>query len=137
HRAEGNLEHAVNAVEQMLRRVGVLRLTGVAGADRTRAALLEDAVRFLDRLLATQEDEPRLRLVQSLACYHAGTIHFQLGRVKEARQRFDQGLALIEELRKETVSPIPSESLDRIEGLIRNARGLLHVRAGEIKEARV
>jgi tetratricopeptide (TPR) repeat protein len=103
-----NLVHAADAVDQMLRRLGFDRLGRVPKMDPTRAELLEDAVRFYDRLLAAHPGdpghrflEPALRLMQANTYVQSAFLQRQLGQLAQARARFDKALDLVTELRCE------------------------------------
>ena len=106
-RAESNLESANDAIEQMLGRVGLERLANTPFMDRTRAELLDDALRFFDRLLVTQAGDPRLRFQRARTLDLAGRVDFTLGRNARARERCDTALALTDELQAERDSRVP------------------------------
>lgn len=135
-RAELNLESANEAIEQMLKRVGVDRLQSTPFMDRTRADLLEDALRFFDRLLARQAGDPRLRLQRAHTLMWAGQVQFTLGRLDLARERYDAALALTDELQSDAESSIPIATLRYLRAAVLNSRSLIFVRTGDFTTAR-
>jgi serine/threonine-protein kinase len=135
-RAEANLESANDAIEQMLKRVGLERLAGTPHMDRTRAELLEDALRFFDKLLAVQAGDPRLRLQRAHTLDLAGRVQFALGRYDRALEHYDAAIALIDELRGDQESPIPLQTQLWLQALVHNNRSLTLIRIGATAKAR-
>jgi hypothetical protein len=68
-RAEANLQKALEAVDQMLIRVGGEKLKSVPHMTELRGELLEDALRFQQELLQSDPDDPDLRYRVALANY--------------------------------------------------------------------
>lgn len=135
-RAEINLESANEAIEQMLTRVGFDRLSSAPFMDRTRIELLEDALRFFDKLLAAQTGDARLRLQRAHTLELAGCVNHTLGRFAQARQYLDAALALIEQLRAEPGNPVPAASLLWLQARALSERSLVRAQSGEAADAR-
>ncbi len=86
-RAEDNLDRALEAVQEMLVRVGNEELSDVSELEGVRSQLLNDAGLFFERLLAQREGDSellgaRVRTVRALA-----DVLRMLGRGPEAEQR--------------------------------------------------
>ncbi len=135
-RAESNLSGTLAAVDGLLSMTGVDRLAQVPHIDRTRAAMLERALQVCDRLLAGQEDNPRLLLFKGLTLQRAGRILTLLQRYKEAEERLDRALAVLQEHRRNVRADTPAESFVMLEALTRLDRGKLFMRTGRPDDAR-
>jgi tetratricopeptide (TPR) repeat protein len=135
-RAEANLGNAVEAVDGMLVRVGLARLAHLPHIDRTRAALLADALTMYDRLLATQRDDPRLRVMMAYTYERSGSILLHLGRTDEARERFDRSLALLRGVGQDTPAGAIPETALRFKARAHSSLGIALLRAGATDQAR-
>jgi tetratricopeptide (TPR) repeat protein len=135
-RAETNLDSATEAVEQMLTHVGLEKTASLPHMDRTRARLLEDAVRFFDRLIAAQAQNRRLRHRQAKTLFRAGQISYLLSKFPEAVIRLESALDLVHELQGEEPPPVPAEELLALEAQVLNQRGLVRRLQGDLPAAR-
>jgi hypothetical protein len=135
-RAESNLGSANDAIVQMLRRVGIERLVNTPFMDRTRADLLEDALRFFDRLLVTQAGDRRLLLQRAHTLELAGRVQFVLGRFARAQERYDEALVLTDELAAEPDSLLTRPKYQWLRALILNNRSQVLMRLGEAAKGR-
>jgi tetratricopeptide (TPR) repeat protein len=104
--------------------------------DRTRQRLLDEALRFFDKLLAAQGNDPRLLLLQAHTYYYSGTIHLQFNRFEDARNQYERGLKLLSDLRHRPDSPIPLKTLVALQARIQNQQGLLFAQMGDPSAAR-
>jgi tetratricopeptide (TPR) repeat protein len=135
-RAEANLVHAAEAIDEMLVHMGMSRVAGIPHIDRTRAKLLEDAVRVSDRLLAVQPTDPRARLMRAQTCIQSGNLHRQLGRFREADGRFGEALELLRALREEAPAEVPVATLRILQARAHAGRGTLYLQTGNPARAR-
>ena len=104
--------------------------------DRARIAMLEQALIVCDKLLEGQKDNPRLHLMQAVTLQRSGTILSALARNKEAEERFDRALSIIQAHGARPVAPIPGESFAKIEVITRQDRGRMFIRVGQPDRAR-
>ena len=133
--AELNLEAANDAIEQMLKRVGIDRLAAVPYMDRVRAELLEDAIKFYDKLLAAQAGDPRLRLQRAHTLELAARVHFALGRFAIAIDRYNEAQTIVDELRADADNNVKKATLLHLQGLIINNRSLVLTAKGDQQAA--
>ncbi|MEZ6036454.1 MAG: protein kinase [Planctomycetota bacterium] len=77
--ANTSFEHAVDAVETLLTRVGQHQLDNVPQAVAVRRQLLQDAAAFYERLLTERAGDPALRRRAARASYRVAALHEQLG----------------------------------------------------------
>jgi tetratricopeptide (TPR) repeat protein len=96
--AETNLQRALEAVDQMLTRVGEVQLLNVPQMEPVRRKLLDDALRFYQQFLKEQGDSPVIRSKAASAYHRTGMIQFELGQRKEAEQSYRQAITLAENL---------------------------------------
>src|SRR5262245_40331587 len=82
--ANKDFQLAFQAVEQMLERVGGDRLVPVPHMDRTRRALLQDAVRLYRELLRSKDAHPEVRVALARAHCQLGKVHYLLDDLPEA-----------------------------------------------------
>jgi serine/threonine protein kinase/tetratricopeptide (TPR) repeat protein len=97
-RAVDSLKDAEAAVDQLLMRVGRDKLADVPYAEPIRRELLADAVRFYEKFLERNNDDPELRLEVARARLGLGEIEWRLGEYHRAEEKLRQGLALLHEL---------------------------------------
>lgn len=119
--AEKDFELALDAIEQMLERVGIDRLEALPHMDRTRRALLQDAVRFYQNLLRDREDHPKGRLAMARAYRRLGQIHNPLGDARQALESFDRALGLVNVLLQDAPDDV---EVRRLEAAIYSGRGV-------------
>jgi tetratricopeptide (TPR) repeat protein len=129
-RAEENLFGALDAVDRLLGVMGLSEVAHIPHIDRARAAFLEEALRVCDRLLAVQQDNPRLRLLQAGTLQRSGTILALLQRAKEADKRFEQALAVCRQHRGSTGGLLKIEITTRLE------RGRMYLRLRDSKRGK-
>jgi len=101
--AHENLGDARAAVDQMLSRVAD-RLAAVPQMEDIRQELLEEAVRFYQKFLEKEGDDPMIRRETALAYRSLANLQFRFGERTRAEQSFRKAFALFEEL--ETQSPL-------------------------------
>jgi len=130
-RAELNLVGTLDALDGLLNIAGIDPLLQAPRIDRTRIVLLQRALQVCDKLLEGQADNPRLRLFQAVTLQRSGAILALLQRYKEAQERFNRGLAIIQKHSGDFAAPIPAASLKKIETLTHLARGKMFVRMGQ------
>jgi serine/threonine protein kinase/tetratricopeptide (TPR) repeat protein len=100
--AEANFQSALEAVDQMLTRVGEAELLNVPQMEPVRRNLLQDALRFYQTFLRTRGDSPLLRSEAASAYRRLGQIQVQLGQRNEGEESYRQAVALLEELLAES-----------------------------------
>jgi serine/threonine protein kinase len=95
--AHENLNDARAAVDQMLSRVAD-RLAAVPQMEDVRQELLEEAVKFYQKFLDKEGDDPVIRRETALAYRSLANLQFRFGQRTEAEQSFRKAFALFEEL---------------------------------------
>lgn len=89
-RAERNFGKAIEAVDQMLTRVGERRLAFEPRMDSLARELLEDALAFHQDFLSENRDDPRAR-------YETGQAFIRVGRIQRLLGRFEQSIKAVRE----------------------------------------
>jgi tetratricopeptide (TPR) repeat protein len=90
---------AQEVVERMVTRVGESELLKVPGSDEIRTGLLEEALRYYERLLREKDNpEPAARRQTAAAYEGIGRVHEAQGRHDAAGENYRQALRLWEEL---------------------------------------
>jgi serine/threonine protein kinase len=97
-KAKHNLRKAMRTVDQLLTRVAADRLAGLPHMEPLKQALLEDALTFYLGFLEENRSDPAVALETGLAYNRAGAIQDQLGQYDKAKQSYQRGIALFEEL---------------------------------------
>ncbi|HEX4590441.1 MAG TPA: serine/threonine-protein kinase, partial [Gemmataceae bacterium] len=97
-RAEANLQTACDAVLQMLVELGDERLAGIPRAEEVRRKVLQDALKFYQRLLQEQSNDPVAQHETALAYDSVGRIQNELGQNPEAIMAYREGIHLLEPL---------------------------------------
>jgi serine/threonine protein kinase len=113
--AEASLKGALDAVEQMLTRVGDGTLVNVPQMEQVRRELLQDALRLLQAFLKDRGDSPVIQSEIALAYRRMGKVQNLLGRQKEAEECYRQAVRLGEQLRAE--APEDPAALDKLAGI--------------------
>jgi tetratricopeptide (TPR) repeat protein len=97
--ADENFKTARAAVDQMLSRIGHVKLAEVPHMEPVRRALLEDALQFYQRfLLHRRGNQPTVRLETARAYRRVGSIYALLGQSKEAEAAYQKGIDLLQAL---------------------------------------
>jgi len=121
--AEANFRRAVDAVDQMLTRVGEERLTNVPQMEPVRRDLLQDALRFYQEFLRERGDGPAVRSEAARAYRRVGQVQVLLGQRDEGEAAYQQAVTLLEKLLDE--SPGDPSLLNEL-GETHNALGLVY-----------
>jgi len=95
--AHENLSDARAAVDQMLSRVAD-RLVAVPQMEDVRRELLEEAVKFYQKFLEKEGDDPVIRRETAWAYRSLANLQFRFGERTEAEQSFRKAFALFDEL---------------------------------------
>jgi len=122
--AEVNFRRAVEAVDQMLTRVGTKKLAHVPQMEPIRVELLQDALRFYRQFLAERADDPAMQLETANAHNRVAFILLELGQHDESGESYRQALTLLDKLSAD--SPDDPE-LTHIRAGIYGQLGVLHV----------
>src|SRR5205814_8400419 len=96
--AQENLQDALAAVEQMLTRVAEDKLLYVPQMEPIRRELLLDALKFYQKFLDKQSDDPVLRREAAHAHLRVGRIHHHLGQYQDAERAFRTAFAIFDKL---------------------------------------
>ena len=91
-RAEQNLDRALEAVENLLWRVGESKLANIPGSEQLRKKLLEDARAICQSFVDDQSQDPRVQLRSAGALTSLGTIQLELGNDKAAEEAFKNAI---------------------------------------------
>jgi tetratricopeptide (TPR) repeat protein len=102
--AEVNFQSALEAVDQMLTRVGEAELLNVPQMEPVRRNLLQDALRFYQEFLRRRGDSPVVRSEAASSYRRLGQIQVLLGQRNEGEEAYRQAVALLEELLAERPS---------------------------------
>src|SRR4051812_28353648 len=78
--AEANLKSALGAVDQMLTRLGAVTLVNVPQMEPVRRELLQDALRFYQKFLSQEANNPVIRSEVAVAYRRMGKIQHLLGQ---------------------------------------------------------
>jgi eukaryotic-like serine/threonine-protein kinase len=95
-KAEANLVAALEAVDQMLARVGDETLADVPQMEGVRRALLDDAVAFCDQLMQRHGDDPALRLMAGRTQARVARLRVLLGDVAGAERAWLEAARLFD-----------------------------------------
>jgi len=95
--AHENLGDARAAVDQMLSRVAD-RLAAVPQMEDVRQELLEEAVKFYQKFLEKEGDDPVIRRETAWAYRSLANLQFRFGEHTEAEQSFRKAFSLLDEL---------------------------------------
>jgi eukaryotic-like serine/threonine-protein kinase len=98
HAAELSFKKALEAVDQMLTRVGEAQLLHVPQMELVRRDLLQDALRFYREFLGERGDNPLVRSEAASAYRRVGQIQVLLGKRDEGEEAYRQAVALVEKL---------------------------------------
>ena len=96
-RASRHLQGALDAVDQMLSRVGDKKLENIPLMEQVRYELLEDAVRLYDRFLADAPHDPQLQTETAITERRKARVLRLLGRSDEAREPIERSIRLLRE----------------------------------------
>jgi len=96
--AEANFKRALEAVDQMLTRVGEVQLSHVPQMELVRRDLLEDALRFYKEFLNERGDHPVVQVEAAKAYRRVGRIQELLGQNDEAESAYAHAVALLDKL---------------------------------------
>src|SRR5262249_3324949 len=118
-RAEENFQLALDAVDQLHRRVSEERLLYEPGLQPLRKELLETARSFYLRFIERRRDDPAVRLDLGRALYCLATVPPALGSSRDELGQVQEALALQEQLAAERPDD-PRLALD----LVRTQQGL-------------
>jgi tetratricopeptide (TPR) repeat protein/tRNA A-37 threonylcarbamoyl transferase component Bud32 len=97
-RAQGHLHKALEAVDQMLTKVGDERLADIPEFAGLRQQLLEEALAFYHGFLREESDDPEVRRETGRASYRIANLYLMLGRTGEAEKACQEALELQEKL---------------------------------------
>lgn len=130
--AVANLKKAHEAVDRLLTRVGYTELSSTPRMERTRRALLEDALQFYAGFLEEESDDPEVRAETAKAYRRAADIRQMLGARDLSEQAYRQAIRLTEQLA--TAAPaVPAHRLEL--ALAHKNLGLLLRGKGRLREA--
>jgi superkiller protein 3 len=96
--AQENLKDALAAVEQMLTRVAEDKLAYVPQMETIRRDLLLDALKFYQKFLEKQSDDPVIRREAALAYRRVGRIHHHLSQHKDAERAYRNAFLMFDKL---------------------------------------
>ena len=96
--AQENLKDALAAVHQMLTCVADDQLMYVPQMEPIRRDLLLDALKFYQKFLARQSDDPVIRRETALAHRRVGRIHYQLGQNQDAVRAYRDAIEMFDAL---------------------------------------
>jgi tetratricopeptide (TPR) repeat protein len=130
--AEANFNRALEAVDQMLTRVGEDKLIHVPQMEPVRRELLQDALGFYQKFLQEKGDSPAVQSEAANAYRRVGEILFELGQLRASEEAYRQALALLEKL----LADSPGDPvLSHTRANIHNGLGRLYVENGHWPQA--
>lgn len=135
-RAERNLFAAMDVIDKVLADGGFRQLANAPRTDPARIAMLEESLRFCDRLTESQKDDSRLRLFLAFTFQRSGTLLMQLSRYSEAEERFDRASKLLAAIGPDDPARVEKGSVRSVKALLHLERGRLHLRTAGNKQAR-
>lgn len=130
--AEMNFMRALEAVDQMLTRVGETQLLNVPQMEPVRRELLQDALRFYQQFLREKGDSPVVRSEAASAYRRVGQIQVQLGQRNAGEGSYGQAMLLLEKLSAE--SPDDSAVRNLLAG-VHNDLGTLYLATLRLPQA--
>jgi serine/threonine protein kinase len=89
---------ARDAIDRMLTRVAVERVSRVPGLRAVRKSLLEDAIQLYEQLLAERNTDPKLRYAAALTYNHLSSVEDELAEPVEKRPHLRRSMDLMEAL---------------------------------------
>jgi serine/threonine protein kinase len=92
--AQAGFRKALQAVDQMLTRVGRDRLSNVPQMETVQRDLLEDALKFYQEFVQERGDDPGLREELGIAYRSLATVYSGLGQSQEAERAYRAALAV-------------------------------------------
>ena len=101
-RAAINLRRALDAVDQMLTRVGDEKLANIPLVEDVRRELLEDAVQLYGQFLDEAPIDPRVRLETAMTERRLAQLLFHLGRTSQAESSIERSIALLRQVSNES-----------------------------------
>jgi tetratricopeptide (TPR) repeat protein len=131
--AQANFEKALDAVEQMLTRVGHDRLAAVPHMEHVRRRLLEDAQSFLEGFLRERGTEPAVRAAAGRVHRLVADIYTMLGKNEEADARYRRAREVLARLGAED-APVPAYRYQL--SVARHNHGRLLFSRGKFPEAK-
>src|SRR5262249_25108178 len=108
--AQENLGDALDAVA-LLSDIGAEKLESAPHSEQVRELLLEPALRYYQKFLEKNADDPTMQQQVGVAHRRVGDLYFSLERHAEAEQSFNKGIELLEKLAGE----LPGEAAYRQE----------------------
>ncbi|MGQ0633084.1 MAG: protein kinase domain-containing protein [Planctomycetaceae bacterium] len=102
--AEASFRNALQAVDQLLTRVGDEKLANIPGLEAVRTQLQQDALKLYDEFLAQRGDDPALRFEIAHTWQRVGEIIHRLQlapRLQEALPAFENAVRIAEALKSE------------------------------------
>jgi len=97
-RAEANVELAIEAVGEMLTRVGDRKLANTPHMDEVRRELLADALRMWRRLRRQEPDDPRVRRALANTLWRISCLYETLGETDAAEKQCRAAITMLEDL---------------------------------------
>src|SRR5262249_4614756 len=101
-RAETNFKMAMDAVDEMLTKVGDVKLEDEPGMEETRKALLNDALGFYQQFLAQKSDDPKVRMQTARAYQRVGDIQRLLAEYGPSQAAYDQAINMVQQLESQS-----------------------------------
>lgn len=109
--AQENYRLALDAVDQMLARVGNEKLKNIPLVEEVRRELLEDAVRLYQRFLDREEGDPQVRVEMGIVHQRLAKLLHALGRQFEAETSIARSINLLKQAAREA----PADTSVRLE----------------------
>jgi serine/threonine protein kinase len=131
-RAETHLRQAREAVDQMLTEVGNKTLRSLPQMEPVRRALLEKALKFYERFLVQEGDDPAIRLEAGRTYRRVGTIREDLHEFDAAHEAYGQSIKLLDQLA--TTRPLDLECRRELAST-HSHRAYLQAMTGKMEEA--
>jgi tetratricopeptide (TPR) repeat protein len=100
-RAETNFQAALSAFEVLLARVSEVRLADEPRMELVRRQLLEDALRFFQKVLKQNSTDPLLRVEMAYTYLRVGDIQKELGQQAAAEEAYNAAIPLFRALAAE------------------------------------
>lgn len=101
HLAETNFQKALDAVDQLLSRIGDEKLQNIPQMESLRKEILEDALRFYEDFQTQRTQDPEVRLRIAVSRRRIGLIQVQSSRYAEAEESTRAALLELQKLHEE------------------------------------
>jgi len=96
--SEQNLQIAMNAIDDLLSKVGSEKFKDIPSFEPVRRELLQEALHYYQQIITEHPTSPQIRLQTAKAYSRVGFIFYELGEFRNAATSLQKGISLLEDL---------------------------------------